>query len=138
MTTDRPTFLELGQQAVAAGIAYARERDLEMTVLVLDATGTVCAAARMDGSRTITYAIALAKANTAREFQASTSDLAARVKPENKIAIGQLGSNIAFLGGGLPILRNGVVIGALGASGATEEQDVECAEAAVAAVAQLL
>ena len=130
---EQTTFLELAQRAVAAGIAYAEERDLRMTVLAMDLTGTVCAAARMDGSRTITYKIALAKANTAREFQASTAELAGRVKPENKIAIGQLGDDIAFLGGGLPIVTDAGLIGALGASGATEEQDVECAEVALAA-----
>src|SRR2546427_723737 len=37
-----------------------------MAFVVLDVTGTVCAAARMDGSRTIIYEIAVAKANTAR------------------------------------------------------------------------
>jgi uncharacterized protein GlcG (DUF336 family) len=134
MTTDG--FLETAQRAVAAGIAYAREHDLRMTVLVMDVTGTVCAAARMDGSRTITYAIALAKANTAREFQAPTSELAARVKPENKIAIGQLAPNIAFLGGGAPIVVAGQLIGAIGTSGGNEEQDVECAERALAAVSR--
>jgi uncharacterized protein GlcG (DUF336 family) len=34
----------------------------------------------------------------------------------------------------VPIVRDGVVIGAIGASGATEEQDVECADLALAAV----
>ena len=75
----------------------------------MDVTGTVCAAARMDGSRTITYEIAVAKANTARAFQSSTAELAARVKPENKIAIGQLAPKIAFLGGGVPIVRDGTI-----------------------------
>jgi uncharacterized protein GlcG (DUF336 family) len=129
------SFLETAQRIVSAGIEYARQHDLRMTVLVMDSTGTVCAAARMDGSRTITYAIALAKANTAREFQTATSDLAARVKPENKIAIGQLAPNIAFLGGGAPIERDGTLIGAVGTSGGTEQQDVECAVAALAALA---
>jgi uncharacterized protein GlcG (DUF336 family) len=129
------SFLETAQRAVAAGLGYARERDLRMTVLVMDVTGTVCAAARMDDSRTITYAIALAKANTAREFQSSTADLAARVKPENKIAIGQLAPNIAFLGGGQPIVRDGAVVGAIGTSGGNEQQDIECADAALAAIA---
>jgi uncharacterized protein GlcG (DUF336 family) len=127
------TFLELARRIVDAGIGYAEDRGLRMTLVVMDGTGTVCAAARMDGSRPITYAIAVAKANTARVFLASTADLAARVKPENKIAIGQLGTDIAFLGGGLPIDREGVVVGALGASGGNEEQDVECAQAALAA-----
>ncbi|HUQ23822.1 MAG TPA: heme-binding protein [Gaiellaceae bacterium] len=127
------TFLDLAQRAVAAGIEYARTRNLKMTVLAMDITGTVCAAARMDGSRTITYKIALAKANTAREFQASTAELAARVKPENKVALGQIGTDIAFLGGGVPITTDGELIGAIGASGAAEEEDVECAEVALAA-----
>jgi uncharacterized protein GlcG (DUF336 family) len=101
----------------------------------MDSTGTVCSAARMDRSRPITYQIAVAKANTARVFEASTAVLAGRVKPENKIAIGQLGTDIAFLGGGVPILREGLVIGAIGASGGSEEQDTECADVALAAVA---
>jgi uncharacterized protein GlcG (DUF336 family) len=132
--TEDGAFLGLARQAIDAGLAYARERDLRMTIVVMDATGTVCAAARMDGSRPITYAIAVAKANTARVFETSTAVLAGRVKPENKIAIGQLGTDIAFLGGGLPLVRDGAVIGALGASGATEEQDIECADVAVAAL----
>lgn len=134
MTGSNP-FLDLARRAVDAGLAYAAEHDLRMTLVVMDVTGTICAAARNDGSKPITYAIAVAKANTARVFEASTADLAGRVKPENKIAIGQLGTDIAFLGGGVPILREGRVIGAIGASGGAEPQDVECAEVALAATA---
>jgi uncharacterized protein GlcG (DUF336 family) len=132
------TFLDLARTAVDAGLAYARERDLRMTMVVMDVTGTVCAAARMDRSRPITYQIAVAKANTARLFDTSTGVLAGRVKPENKIAIGQIGTDIAFLGGGVPIVRDGLTIGAIGASGGNEEQDIECADQALAAVAGLL
>jgi glc operon protein GlcG len=127
-------FLALAQRAVEAGLAWARERDLRMTFVVMDATATVCAAARMDGSRTITYDIAVAKANTALAFQASTADLATRVKPENKIAIGQLAPRIAFLGGAVPIVRDGTIVGSIGASGGNEDQDVECADACLAAI----
>jgi uncharacterized protein GlcG (DUF336 family) len=128
------TFLEAAQRAVEAGLAYARERDLRMTVVVLDVAGLPAASARMDGARTISWDIALAKANTALRFQASTADLKERVKPENKVAIGALAPSIAFLGGGLPVARDGVVVGAIGASGASEDEDVECAEAALAAL----
>src|SRR6202040_3342453 len=89
------SFLALAQRAVEAGLAWAREREVRMTFVVMDVTGTVCAAARMDGSRTITYDIAVAKANTALAFQAPTAELAGRVKPENKIAIAQLAPRIA-------------------------------------------
>ena len=134
MPGDHDSFLALAQRAVEAGLAWAREREARMTFVVMDVTGTVCAAARMDGSRTITYEIAVAKANTALAFQASTVDLAARVKPENKIAIGQLAPRIAFLGGAVPIVRHGAIVGSIGASGGTEEQDVECAQMCLAAV----
>jgi uncharacterized protein GlcG (DUF336 family) len=132
MSEDGP-FLGLARRAVEAGLGYARERDLRMTLVVMDVTGTVCAAARMDGSRPITYQIAVAKANTARVFETSTAILAGRVKPENKIAIGQLGTDIAFLGGGVPIVREGGLTGAIGASGGSEDQDIECADVALAA-----
>jgi uncharacterized protein GlcG (DUF336 family) len=127
-------FLDGARRAVDAGLDWARDNDSLMTVVVMDVTGTVCAAARMDGARTITYEIAVAKANTAREFETSTAVLAARVKPENKIAIGQVASRIAFLGGGEPIVRDGAVVGAVGASGGNEDQDVECARVCIAAV----
>ncbi len=133
-TTDPESFLSQAQRAVEAGLAWADANGALMTLVVIDITGTVCAAARMDGARTITYQIALAKANTAREFQTSTAVLAERVKPENKIAIGQIAPQIAFLGGGAPITRDGVVVGAVGASGGTEDQDVACADVCVAAI----
>lgn len=134
MTGSNP-FLELARRAVDAGLAYAAAHELRMTLVVMDVTGTVCCAARNDGSKPITYAIAVAKANTARVFEASTVELAGRVKPENKIAIGQLSTDIAFLGGGVPIVREGRVIGAIGASGGSEPQDAECAVAALDATA---
>lgn len=127
-------FLTSGQAAVAAGIEYARANDARMAVVVMDVTGTVCAAARMDHARTIVYDIALAKANTAREFENRTSELKDRVAVENKAALTALSPRpIAFLGGGLPIMRAGHIDGAIGASGGSEAQDIECAEVALRA-----
>jgi glc operon protein GlcG len=134
VTAQTETFLALGRRAVDAGVDWAHREGTKMTFVAMDVTGTVCAAARMDGSRTITYEIAVAKANTALAFQAATADLAQRVKPENKIAIGQLAQRIAFLGGGVPILRDGAIVGAIGVSGGTEDEDVACAAACIAAV----
>lgn len=100
-----------------------------MTHLAMDVTGSVCAAARMDDSRTITYKTALAKVSTACEFQASTAD--------HKPALGQLGTDIALSGGGVPIVTEGGLAGAIGTSGATEDEDFECAEVALAAALRL-
>jgi uncharacterized protein GlcG (DUF336 family) len=120
--------LEIARKAVSAGLRYAEAEGVKMTVVVIDAGGVVVAAERMDGARTITYEIAIAKANTSREFEGSTADLKERVLPENKIAIGQLSSRpIAFLGGGMPLVIDGRIVGAVGASGGVEAQDVACA-----------
>ena len=82
--------------------------------------------------------IAVAKANTAREFQCGRPATSSqRVKPENKIALrADPLPRIAFLGGGVPV-RAGlvVVIGGIGASGGSEDQDIECAEVCLAAFA---
>ena len=48
MAAESDSFLALAQRAVEEGLAWARERDVRMTFVVLDVTGTVCAAA---GSR---------------------------------------------------------------------------------------
>ena len=133
--TDTEPFLDRAQRAVAAGLDWSVAHHLRMAFVVLDVTGTVCAAARMDGSWTAIYEIAVAKANTAREFQTATGDLAQRVKPENKIALGQILPRIAFLGGGVPLVQDGNVIGGIGASGGSDDQDIECAEICLAAFA---
>jgi uncharacterized protein GlcG (DUF336 family) len=60
--------------------------------------------------------------------------LAARVKPENKIAVAQVAPRIVFLGGGVPILSDGAAVGAIGVSGGNEQQDVEGAKRALQAI----
>jgi uncharacterized protein GlcG (DUF336 family) len=128
-------FLERAQRAVEAGLAYARERDLRMTFVVLDGTTEPVAAARMDGARLATWDIAVAKANTAFRFQSPTIELKGRIVPENKAAIQALMPRLVFLGGGVPIFEEGVLIGAIGTSGGVEDQDMESAEACLAAFA---
>jgi uncharacterized protein GlcG (DUF336 family) len=126
-------FLERAQRAVEAGLVYAREHELKMTFVVVDGTTEPVAAARMDGARLGTWDIAVAKANTAFRFQSPTIDLKGRIVPENKAAIQALMSRIVFLGGGVPIVENGRVVGAIGASGGVEDQDVESAAACLSA-----
>jgi uncharacterized protein GlcG (DUF336 family) len=73
------------------------------------------------------------------EFEAATGDLKQRFDSDTKVALAQLIPRpIAFLGGGAPITRRNVVIGAIGASGASEDQDAACVNAALSAVRALL
>ena len=100
----------------------------------MDVSGTVCAAARMDGSRTITYAIALAKANTAREFQTPTDELAAGSSPRTRSRSASWPARSRSSEAARRSWARGRSIGAIGTSGGSEDQDVECAERALAAV----
>jgi uncharacterized protein GlcG (DUF336 family) len=74
------------------------------------------------------------KAWTARAFGTSTED------PSHFTQSGQQGfglnttndSRVVIFGGGIPVKRDGVVIGAVGASGGSVEQDIAVARAAIA------
>ena len=127
-------FLDSARRGVDAALAYAQAHDLGICVLVLDVSGTVCAAARMDGATQISWEIALAKANTALRFNASTAILKERMQAQDMISLVQLADRVIFLGGGVPITRERAVVGAIGVSGAAEEQDAACADAALVAV----
>jgi uncharacterized protein GlcG (DUF336 family) len=78
--------------------------------------------------------IAINKAWTARAFDMSTDDLSHLAQS------GQQGfginttndSRVVIFGGGIPIKRDGVIIGAVGASGGSVNRDVEVAQAAAA------
>jgi uncharacterized protein GlcG (DUF336 family) len=91
----------------------------------------------MDGAWLGSVDIAIKKAWTARAFDTSTDDLSHWAQS------GQQGfglnttndSKVVIFGGGIPIKRDGVVIGAVGASGGSVKQDIEVAQAAVVGLA---
>lgn len=128
-------FLPRAQAAVDAGIAEARERGIRVAVVVLDATFTLAAAQRLDGAYRSSVAVAQAKAHTALNFRTPTSALVERIKSENKQALQAVDSDLIFVGGGVPVVVDGVTIGAVGVSGGSEDEDIACATAGAAAAA---
>lgn len=121
------------RQIIAAGERKATEMGIPYNIAVADAGGGLVAHARMDGAWLGSVDIAINKAWTARAFDMSTEDIASITQS------GQQGfglnttndSKVVIFGGGIPIKRDGVVIGAVGASGGSVEQDVAVARAAV-------
>ena len=121
------SFLKLAAGIVDRAMEYATRKELRISVVVLDATFTPVFASRIDGAFASTFPVATAKAHTAMNFGAPTHELKARVAPENQTALSGVEPRLMFVGGGLPILREGHTIGAVGVSGGSEEQDVQCA-----------
>jgi uncharacterized protein GlcG (DUF336 family) len=122
------------RRLIAAGERKAGELGIPYNIAVVDAGGGLVAHVRMDGAWLGSVDIAINKAWTARAFDMSTDDLSHFAQS------GQQGfginttndSRVVIFGGGIPVKRDGMVIGAVGASGGSVKQDVEVAETAVA------
>ena len=122
------------RRIIAAGERKAVEMGIPYNIAVADAGGGLIAHVRMDGAWLGSIDIAINKAWTARAFDMPTDDLS-HVAQSGQQGFGINTTNdsrVVIFGGGIPVKRDGVVIGAVGASGGSVKQDVEVAEAAVA------
>jgi len=91
-----------------------------------------------DGALIVSVDIAIDKAATARIFDKATSDLATLAQP-GKPLFGIQASNagkVVIFGGGVPVVLDGTIVGAVGASAGAVEQDIAVAEAAITALTQ--
>lgn len=128
--------LEDARRVIAAGEAKAAELGQPSNIAVADAGGNLVAHVRMDGAWLGSIAISIDKAFTARALDISTKDLADNAGPGQQfygIHVSNHG-RIMIFAGGVPLRRNGVVVGAVGVSGGSGEQDQAAAEAAAAAL----
>jgi uncharacterized protein GlcG (DUF336 family) len=121
---------------LAAGEAKADTLGIPYNIAVVDAGGHLLAFARQDGAHIGAIDLAINKAFTARVFDISTSDLATQAAPGRPLYGIQKSNDgkIVIFGGGIPVRRDGIVIGAVGTSAGTVEQDIEVAEAAIQAL----
>lgn len=127
--------LAAARAAIAAAEAVARELAVAMSVAVVDSGGQLVAFERMDGADLVTVTLAQDKAWTALVNRMPTRDLGPIAQPGteffgyNTIARGR---TIIFAGG-MPLERDGVIVGAVGVSGGDSAQDQAAGDAAVAA-----
>lgn len=121
------SLLAHAQQLLQRAESFAKDEGLRMAVVVVDTSFTPVALFRMDGAFSSTVAVATAKASTALNFGAPTKALRERIAPENQVALANVDTRLMFVGGGIPVRRDGEVVGAIGVSGGSEEQDHRCA-----------
>ena len=113
---------------------WAAEAGLRVGIVVLDARAVPAAALTMDGAYGSVFTVARAKAATALNFRASTAELAGRISRDSQHALVAVEPGFMFIAGGVPIVRDGEVVGAIGVSGGSAEQDHQCAQLALDAV----
>ena len=127
--------LEEARRVIAAAEKKAAEMGQPMNIAVVDGGGNLVAHVRMDGAWLGSIEISIDKAYTARAFNLATKDLAVQAQP-GKQFYGIHASNhgrIMIFAGGIPLVRGGEVVGAVGVSGGSGEQDQTVAAAGAAA-----
>jgi uncharacterized protein GlcG (DUF336 family) len=127
--------LKDARRIIAAAEAKATEIGQPMNIAVADAGGNLVSHVRMDRAWLGSIDISINKAYTSRAFDISTKDLAT-VSQSGDQFFGIHASNhgrVMIFAGGIPLKKNGEVVGAIGVSGGSGEQDHAVAEAGAAA-----
>lgn len=122
--------------AVDVAIAKAEEIGGRFNIAVTDSGGVLIAFARMDDAFALSGGIATDKARTVVGFGGIPSaDLYAGIESEEPVRFGiAKREGVAAFAGGVPVVVDGQLVGAVGASGGSAEQDTEVAAAGAAAV----
>jgi uncharacterized protein GlcG (DUF336 family) len=134
MTNDTIT-LEDARRVITGAEKRAADIGQPQNIAVVDSGGNLVAHARMDGAWIGSVDISINKAWTARAFEMETKAL-----KENSQSGGPLfgihasnGGRVMIFAGGIPLTRDGQVVGAVGVSGGDADQDQTVAEAGEAA-----
>jgi glc operon protein GlcG len=130
---------------IVAAKAKAEALKLNVNIAVADDGGHLIAFARMDGARPASVYTAMTKATAAATMRTATGPLPPGAEQANthlslavERAAAASGGKVTTLYGGVPIVVDGQVIGAVGVGGATGEQDAEIAKAGIAALVEAL
>ena len=122
-----PITLEQATKAMAAAEAEARKNTWGMSIAIVDSGGNLVMMQRLDGTQFGSNEVARQKAHTAVAFKRPTKVF--------QDLIAQGGANLrllklegaSVLEGGVPVIVNGQIIGAIGVSGGTSPQDAQVA-----------
>jgi glc operon protein GlcG len=122
--------LEAAKKIVLPALAEARKNSWAMAVAIVDSAGDLVYFERMDNTQLGSVDMAIAKARSSARFKRPTKVF------QDTLAGG--GDGLRTLGligavpveGGIPLVVDGKIIGAIGVSGGTSAQDAQCAKAA--------
>jgi glc operon protein GlcG len=132
LSTRKTLTLEAARKVAAAAEAEARRNNWNVAVAVVDDGGQLVLFQRLDGTKLVAIDIAVRKARTAVYFQSETRALEEEVM-KGRTALLPI-DGFMPLEGGVPLVVDGQIIGAIGVSGVTGEQDAQCAQAGAKAL----
>lgn len=123
--------LETASKVLEAAKEKAEEIGVAMNIAVVDKGGNLVSFVRMDDAWMGSINIAQNKAFTAVAFNMTTEDLGEESLPDKSL-FGIHATNqgrLVIFGGGIPLKKDGELIGAIGVSGSAVPQDIEVAQA---------
>ena len=127
-----PVSVDVARKAAAAAIAEARKNGWVVAAAVVDPGGHLVYFERMDGLQTGSVDVSQEKARTAAAFKRPSKAIE-DVVGGGKVNYLRLSGSIP-IEGGVPLVVDGKVVGAIGVSGATSAQDGVCARAGADAI----
>ena len=123
--------VEVAKKAASAALDEARKNNWKMAVAIVDPNGDLVYYEKMDNTQLGSANVSIAKARSAARYKRPTKAF------QENVASGGAGFRVFALEGavpvegGLPIVIDGKVVGAIGLSGDTSDHDGVCAEAGV-------
>lgn len=127
-----PISLGQAQAIIAAAERSALAHNFTMAFAVVEPSGELILFQKMDGTQYGSELVAREKARTAARFKRSTKVFSDSIAGGRNAVLSLPG--VIAVEGGVPIVMNGRIVGALGVSGGTSEQDGEVAAAALLGV----
>lgn len=132
LPTKRVLTLRVAKKIAEAAEAEALKRGVTVVIAVVDDGGYLLVLERLDDTQVASVEVGIAKARTAAIFRRPSKVFEDQVKEGRVAALGLPGA--APLQGGVPIVLEGKVIGAIGVSGNTPQEDEDIAKVGAAAV----
>ena len=131
-----PITLDQAKRVMAAAELQAVENSWQVAITILDSGGNMVMFHKIDNAQLSAVSVSEGKARTALQFKRPSKDL------DDAIARGGAGNrllalkDITPLEGGIPIIVDGRIVGAIGVSGAVSAQDAQIAKAGADALAR--
>jgi glc operon protein GlcG len=125
-----PIAVSAALKLIERGMEKSAAQGLMMVFAVVEPSGELVAFARMDDAPYASIRLAQQKASTSARLRLTTAELEERVQGGRMALLSS--DEVIAIGGGVPIVVDGRIIGALGVSGGTAAQDAAIAGATVA------
>lgn len=129
-----PVTLEAAKRVAASAAEVARRNNYRVAIAIVDTGGHLVYFEKLDDTQTASVEVAIAKAQSANNFRRETKAFETALATGRTALLGLPGA--VPIEGGIPLIKDGRIIGAIGVSGVRSDQDGQVARAGAESLAQ--